>query len=231
MFVHGLWLHASSWQPWINAFRDAGYEAIAPGWPGEMSTVSETRAHPGTIADAGFDDLIQHYAAVVLGGTPLPVLIGHAFGGRLVHRLLELGLAGGGIAIDAEDGTGSAEVDAGVGAYQLDRDAFAAIYGRAITREESDQLYERWAIPAPRAAVVDAGSAVGPDSAARAAAATPLLLILGGRGNEPAPGVDAPNAGVTDQHRFSDRGRSLTIDSGWLEIAESCLAWLDAQEL
>jgi hypothetical protein len=28
---------------------------------------------------------------------------------------------------------------------------------------------------------------------------------------------------------FADRGHSLTIDSGWREVAEACLAWLGRQ--
>jgi hypothetical protein len=28
---------------------------------------------------------------------------------------------------------------------------------------------------------------------------------------------------------FADRGHSLTIDSGWREVAEACLAWLTKQ--
>ena len=31
MFIHGLWLHSSSWYPWIDAFTEAGYIASAPG--------------------------------------------------------------------------------------------------------------------------------------------------------------------------------------------------------
>ena len=27
IFIHGLWLHATSWQPWLEVFRQAGYEA------------------------------------------------------------------------------------------------------------------------------------------------------------------------------------------------------------
>ena len=30
VFIHGLWLHGTSWQPWIDLFREAGYEATAP---------------------------------------------------------------------------------------------------------------------------------------------------------------------------------------------------------
>ena len=26
---------------------------------------------------------------------------------------------------------------------------------------------------------------------------------------------------------FADRGHSLTIDSGWREVADACLGWLD----
>ena len=47
LFIHGLWLHASSWQPWEELFAEAGYESSAPGWPGDADTVQATRANPG----------------------------------------------------------------------------------------------------------------------------------------------------------------------------------------
>ena len=31
VFIHGLWLHATSWGPWLDLFREAGYEPTAPG--------------------------------------------------------------------------------------------------------------------------------------------------------------------------------------------------------
>ena len=42
VFVHGLWLHASSWGPWLELFREAGYAPVAPGWPGDADTVAES---------------------------------------------------------------------------------------------------------------------------------------------------------------------------------------------
>jgi hypothetical protein len=36
---------------------------------------------------------------------------------------------------------------------------------------------------------------------------------------------------VTDIHEFPDRGHSLTIDSGWREVADVALSWLAAQAL
>ena len=31
---------------------------------------------------------------------------------------------------------------------------------------------------------------------------------------------------VTDYREFPDRGHSLTIDSGWADVADAVLAWL-----
>ena len=46
VFIHGLWLHATSWAPWVEVFQTAGYTPLAPGWPGEPDTVEEARSHP-----------------------------------------------------------------------------------------------------------------------------------------------------------------------------------------
>ena len=35
VFVHGLWLLASSWDRWAELFREAGYSTLQPGWPGD----------------------------------------------------------------------------------------------------------------------------------------------------------------------------------------------------
>lgn len=43
VFVHGLWLLASSWDPWRELFDARGYATIAPGWPDDPATVEEGR--------------------------------------------------------------------------------------------------------------------------------------------------------------------------------------------
>ena len=57
VFVHGLWLHASSWDPWVEMFQNAGYAATAPGWPGDADTVEAARQDPGKVAGKGIDDV------------------------------------------------------------------------------------------------------------------------------------------------------------------------------
>ena len=49
VFIHGLWLHATSWTPWLELFGHAGYEPVAPGWPNEPDTSSK----PGSSLTGG----------------------------------------------------------------------------------------------------------------------------------------------------------------------------------
>ena len=69
--IHGLWLHASSWQPWIDHFNAAGYDASAPGWPGDPDTVEGARANPDALADHGIDEVTEHYASIIASIEPL----------------------------------------------------------------------------------------------------------------------------------------------------------------
>ena len=31
IFIHGLWIHATAWQPWLEMFESHGYSVSAPG--------------------------------------------------------------------------------------------------------------------------------------------------------------------------------------------------------
>src|SRR5256885_9480708 len=98
VFVHGLWLHADSWKPWVELFRAAGYDPVAPGWPGDSATVAESNAHPERIANVGIDDVVEHYAAIIRKLPTKPIVIGHSFGGLVAQKLLGMGLAAGAVA-------------------------------------------------------------------------------------------------------------------------------------
>ncbi len=100
LFVHGLWLHADSWNPWVEKFAAAGYAAAAPGWPGDSPTVEEARANPERAAGIGLDAIVDHYTEITRGLHEKPVVIGHSFGGLIVQRLLAEGHAAAAVAID-----------------------------------------------------------------------------------------------------------------------------------
>src|SRR4051794_36359725 len=101
LFIHGLWLHARSWDTWIDHFTKAGYTASAPGWPGDPDTIEEARERPDEIADHGIDDVVAHYAGLIDGLPEKPILVGHSFGGMIAQRLLGEDRAAAAIAIDA----------------------------------------------------------------------------------------------------------------------------------
>ena len=101
VFIHGLWLHASSWAPWVEEFRAAGYQPVAPGWPGVADTVAKARANPDAIANRGVEEVAAHYAAIADAQAQPPVLVGHSFGGMIAEKLLGDGHAAAAIAIEA----------------------------------------------------------------------------------------------------------------------------------
>src|SRR5712691_4881237 len=80
IFVHGQWLHATSWDLWVDLFREAGYAPQAPGWPGDSDTAEETRRQPERVAGKGIDDVVAHYAEIIRGLDAPPIVIGHSFG-------------------------------------------------------------------------------------------------------------------------------------------------------
>jgi len=101
VFVHGLWLHASSWAPWQERFAEAGYQSFAPGWPGDADSVEGCRADPDSIANHGIDDVTSHYVAFIDQLPARPIIIGHSFGGMIAEKLLGMDYGAGAIGIDA----------------------------------------------------------------------------------------------------------------------------------
>src|ERR1700729_1448283 len=100
VFIHGLWIHASSWQAWMTFFSKHGYQTLNPGWPGDSSTVGESRAHPQSIANRGVTEVTDSYAKAIALLSDPPIVIGHSFGGLIAQIILSRGIAAAAIAID-----------------------------------------------------------------------------------------------------------------------------------
>src|SRR4051795_7469322 len=258
LFIHGLWLHASSWQPWVDLFEAAGYAPLAPGWPGIPETVEEARAHPELIADHGIEDVTLHYSGIIADLPEAPIVVGHSFGGMIAEKLLGLDRARAAVGVDAAQIKGSPPRPLSAlratlplcknpankhRAVSLTAEQFRYAFGNAIPAEESDALFERWAIPAPGKPLFETAAAnFNPHSPAKVATDNagrgPLLLVMGGKDHTVPEAVTRAtlkqyrhSEATTDILEFADRAHSLTIDHGWADVAQASLTWLDKQGL
>ena len=252
LFIHGLWLHPSSWSPWMRLFAEHEYEPSAPGWPGVADTVEETRANPDAIADRGIEEIADHYVRIVDAMARPPVIVGHSFGGIIAEMLLAQGCAVAAIAIGSVhvDGVPRLPVslprDTLLGvkdpvnrhrAVSLTPQQFRDSFGNAVDERECEELYERWTIPAPGRPLIEAAEASFSvysrfANANPSAVRTPLLLVMGGKDRTVPESLarstlkESALSSATDVLEFADRGHSLTIDRGWRDVAEACIGWL-----
>ncbi|QUQ72419.1 alpha/beta hydrolase [Kutzneria sp. CA-103260] len=258
VFIHGLWIHSDSWQNWVDLYRQAGYDPIAPGWPGDSDTVAETRANAAALAGKGIDDITASYLKVLSGLGARPIVIGHSFGGLIAQKLLAGGHASAAVAIDPGQIKGVkpvpfAQIRSGLPvlskpsnkkkAVSLTSKQFRYSFGNAIPQSESDELFERWAIPGPGKPLFEASTANFSKSSPAAVDTKnndrgPLLVIGGGKDHtvpevvaKAAYKLYAGSSATTDYQSFPDRGHSLVFDHGWRGVADFTLSWLRHQGL
>lgn len=259
VFIHGLWIHSSSWAPWLELFAERGYDAHAPGWPGDAATVAETRAAAAALDDVGIEQICHHYADYIDTLDAKPIAIGHSFGGLIAQELLANDLAIAAVAIDPAPIKGVktlpfSQLRSGFPVLgnpankkrtvSLTAKQFRYSFGNAITEEESNALFEAWTIPGPgRPLFEDATANFTRNSPAKVdthhAVRGPLLLTSGSDDHTVPKAVtlevakmyeDSPES-ITDYLEFAGRGHSLTIDSGWRVVADATLEWLASKFL
>jgi pimeloyl-ACP methyl ester carboxylesterase len=258
VFIHGLWLHGESWNNWVQLFRENGYEATAASWPGDSENTEATRKNADALAGHGVTEIADHIAAQLKTFEKKPVLIGHSFGGLIVQNLLGRNLAAAGIAIDPAPIKGVPELPLSAlrsafpvlgnplnfkRAVSLTEHQFRFGFTNAVPENEAKELYARYAMPAPGRPLFQAATAtLNPNSATKVNVANatrgPLLLVSGEKDHTVPPVLVrsalkaySKSPAITEFKAFAGRGHSLTIDSGWRELAEYSLAWLKAKGL
>jgi pimeloyl-ACP methyl ester carboxylesterase len=123
-------------------------------------------------------------------------------------------------------------------AIPLTYEQFRYAFANAVSEEEAKELYETYAVPAPGAPLFQAATAnLNPWTEAKVNSKNPdrgPLLILDGELDHTVPWAIANasykrekrNPGVTEIVEIQGRGHSLTIDSGWREVADTALAFV-----
>ena len=254
LFVHGLWLLSSSWQPWRDLFEEAGYITLAPGWPDDPATVAEAREHPEAFAKKMVQQVTDHYIAAISKLDRAPVVIGHSFGGLIAQKIAGEGAASVTVSIDNAPFKGvlplpvsalksaspvlTNPTNVGKG-VSLTWEQFQYGWVNNLDEEEGRHLFETFHVPAAGAPLFEAAFAnVNPFSGETAVDSTNPdrgpLLIIGGENDHTVPPaitnasykIQSKNPGVTEEVTIPGRGHSLVIDSGWREVADEALAFV-----
>lgn len=250
VFIHGLWLLASSWQPWRDLFEESGFATIAPGWPDDPDSVAEAKADPDVFAHKMVGQVTDHYLAAIEALNVGPALVGHSFGGLIAQKIAGTGAAVSTVAIDPAQFQGvfalpasslksAAPVlgnPANLGrAVALTFEQFVYGWAANLDEEEARYLYETYHVPASGVPLFQAATAnLNPFAETRVDTRNPErgpLLIMNGTADNTVPlavgeasyKLQARNPGVTEFVAVPDRGHSLIIDSGWREVADIAL--------
>jgi pimeloyl-ACP methyl ester carboxylesterase len=253
VFVHGLWLLAGSWDAWRTLFEARGYATVAPGWPDDPTSVEAARAKPDDFAGKTVGEITAHYAEVIAKLDRKPIIIGHSFGGLITQKLAGQGLAAGAVAIDPAPFRGVLPLPISAlrsafpvlgnplnrsKAVALTYSQFRYAFANAVSEEEAHQLYDTFPVAGSGAPLFQAAFAnLNPRTEASVDTHNPHrgpLLILSGEHDHTVPWKIA-NASYkqykhatapTEIKEIPGRGHSLTIDSGWQEVAEVALDFL-----
>lgn len=257
VFIHGLWMHSSTWEPWMKFFSQHGYQTINPSWPGDGDTIAASRANPETMANYGVKAVADYYATEIAKLNEPPILIGHSFGGLLAQILLGRGIAVAAVAIDPAPMKGVWQLPFSAlrsalpvlgnpanirKSVSLTGRQFRYAFANMLPEKEAKDLYDRTTVPSPARPLFQAATATfnaNAETRVNTDAKRGPLLITAGENDHIVPPVLSQAAfrkyryskAITDYKLFKGRGHSLTIDHGWKEVADYCLMWLNRQGL
>jgi non-heme chloroperoxidase len=253
LFIHGLWLLPSSWNLWATLFDEAGFAVLTPSWPDDPDTVEEARANPQVFAGKTIGQVADHVADVIGKLEKRPAVIGHSFGGLLAQIIAGRGLSAVSVAIDPAPFRGVLPLPVSslrsafpvLGnpanrnrAVSLTFKQFRYGWANAVNEDEAKELYDTFHVAAPGAPLFQAATAnLNPGTEAKVDTTNPdrgPLLIIDGAKDHTVPWAIASasfkkqrhNPHVTEITSIPNRGHALTIDSGWREVANPALAFV-----
>jgi non-heme chloroperoxidase len=253
VFVHGLWLLRTSWEPWATLFEEAGYAPVAADWPDDPAGVEAARARPGAFAGKGVAQVADHIAELIGRLERKPAVVGHSFGGLFAQIVAGRGLTAAAVAIDPAPFRGVLPLPVSAlrsafpvlgnplnrgKAISLTFDQFRYGWANALDEAEARELFDSHMVAAPGKPLFQAAMAnLNPATEVKVDTKNPdrgPLLIISGEKDHTVPHAIAHasykrqrhNPGVTEFAEIPNRGHALVIDSGWREVADAALAFV-----
>lgn len=251
LFIHGLWMTPRSWENFASRYESRGYKVLAPGWPGTEGEVEALRRDPSLFDGLDLKTAIDHYDRIIRQLDAPPIIMGHSLGGTITQILLSRGL--GAAAVGLAPGTVKGVPDLPLSTLRssfpvlrnpfkrgkgipFTKKQFAYAFANTLDRKASDQLWERYAVPAASGVLFDVALA----TLSRNSPATvnfknderaPMLFIAFGEDHVvPLKPIKhnvekyADSKALTEYREFPGRPHFPGVP-GWEEVADVALSW------
>lgn len=256
VFIHGLWLLASSWNKWVDFFEQAGFSAVALDWPGDPKTVAQAHANPKAMVKKSIKEVADRCQFIIEKLNIKPVIVGHSFGGLLTQMLAARGLAKTSVAISPAPFRGVLPLPFSVfkatwpvlsnpanrgRAIALTYKQFKYGFANAVPEAEAKTLHSTFHVPAPGMPIFQAATAnLNPWTQAkvdtRFAGRGPLLIIAADKDHTVPLSIarasfrlQSKNKALTEIIEMQGRGHSLVFDSGWEDVAKLALGFISRE--
>jgi pimeloyl-ACP methyl ester carboxylesterase len=256
VLIHGLWLTPRSWEGWIDRYQKAGYNVVAPSWPGLEGEVEAIRKDPSALKGLKLKTVVDHYDRIIRKLDAPPIIMGHSFGGLITQMLIDRGLGSAGILIDSAQTAGvpvlpfvtiraTLPILGNPFSYNRTTSLSPSQFNYAFTNElsaaDSQKVYDRYSIPAANAILWDAAFALlNPNGSSkvdyRRSDRAPLLFIGGSNDHLAPPAINKANvrkyinnsSAVTDYREFPNRTHHTVGQKGWEEVADFAIQWANS---
>jgi pimeloyl-ACP methyl ester carboxylesterase len=251
VLIHGMWMTTLSWENWAKHYEARGHRVIPLAWPGLDAEPEQIRSDPSPLHGLGVPATADHLAGEIQRLDQPPIIMGHSFGGLFTQLLLDRGLGIAGVTLGTAAPKGVLRLPLSTlraawpglknpfnrdGDAPLTRDQFHWCFTNALSRQESDEVYDRYYIPGTNRCFVQAGYAnFNPKSVTkvnyRNPERAPLLLITGTEDRICPPSVNradfnkqqqAPSA---TEHKEYEGRCHFPGQAGWEEVADFALEW------
>jgi pimeloyl-ACP methyl ester carboxylesterase len=252
VLVHGFWVTPRSWENWVAHYEAKGHRVIAPAYPGFEVEVESLNADPTPILNVTVPQIIEHIEAEIRELPEAPIIIGHSAGGAFTQILLDHGYGAAGVAMNSAPTEGVRVVPLSQvkstfpvlkspanrhKTVPLTLEQWTYAFTNTFTPEESQALYERYAIPANGGILWGSVLAnfqpghqdtwVDYHNDQRA----PLLFVSGSEDHIMPPEVQRSNHKhyksntVTEIREYEGYAHLLPAQKGWEQIADEVLEW------
>jgi len=252
VFIHGMYLTPSVWQPWETHFKNLGYKTYSPAWPlHEASVIEQNSAHPkGELAELTLPMVVQHYQEFIEALEEPPVLIGHSMGGLIVQQLLAKNIGAAGVAINSAPPQGVISMKwdflqanwphlspfaSSSEPSQLTLQQFSFGFVNGEDKAVQEKAFENYVVPESRAIGKAALSSDGVVD--YEVARVPLLMLSGGKDNTIPASLNYTNfeeyrdsPALTDYKEFPERDHWTILQSDWESLARYVQRWIKANE-